>query len=92
MILGSHHRSVTCRFGPRHNALSDEDVAVMLKKVGASDLDSLMNTALPPSLRRKGLMDLGKYTDGMSESEFLEHFKCASCLLGALADAASNSQ
>ena len=70
------------RFGPRHNAFSPDEEAEMLKKVGAADLDELMSTAMPVSLRREGLMDLGKYTKGMTESEFLEHFKCGAACLG----------
>jgi glycine cleavage system pyridoxal-binding protein P len=53
----------------------------MLSLVGAKDRDELMNTAMPVELRREGAMDLGRYTQGMSETEFLEHFKCASSVL-----------
>lgn len=41
-------------------------------------MDDLMNSAIPDGLPRLDGLDLGIYTKGMSESEFLEHFKCAS--------------
>lgn len=63
------------RFEPRHNGVTDDQVVEMLQVVKASSLDDLISTALPPHLRREGTMDLGEYTRGMSESEFLEHFK-----------------
>ena len=67
-----------CRLAPRHNALTDSDVKEMLGACGADSVDALMKSALPESLPTlKSGLDLGRYTEGMSESEFLEHFKCA---------------
>ena len=48
----------------------------MCKAIGAKDMDDLMNSAIPDGLPRLDGLDLGIYTKGMSESEFLEHFKC----------------
>jgi glycine cleavage system pyridoxal-binding protein P len=50
-------------------------VKEMLDTVGAESLEALINTAMPKSLRRPGLMDFGEYTHGMTESDFLKHFK-----------------
>eukprot|EP00892_Ulva_mutabilis_P002870 jgi/Ulvmu1/12584/UM092_0014.1 len=63
------------RFAPRHNALSKADEEEMCKAIGAKDMDDLMDSAIPDGLPRLDGLDLGIYTKGMSESEFLEHFK-----------------
>lgn len=73
---GSHRDSSYCsRFPPRHNALGEHDVRAMLDTCKASDIDDLMDTAMPKTLPRLPRMNLGKYTDGMTEAAFLEHFK-----------------
>lgn len=64
-----------CRFAPRHNALSPQDEKEMCEVIGAKDMSDLMNSAIPDGLPRLDGLDLGIYTKGMSESEFLEHFK-----------------
>lgn len=52
----------------------------MCKVIGAKDVEDLMNSAIPDGLPRLESLEMGVYTKGMSESEFLEHFKCAPCI------------
>jgi glycine cleavage system pyridoxal-binding protein P len=49
----------------------------MLETCKATDIDELMDTAIPKTLPRLNGLNLGKYTNGMTEAAFLEHFKCA---------------
>lgn len=66
---------VLCRFAHRHNSASEEDVAEMVKVTGFGSLDELIDATVPKAIRRKELMDLGKYTKGFTESGFLSMFK-----------------
>lgn len=70
-----------CRFAPRHNALSPQDEKEMCEIIGAKDMDDLMNSSIPDGLPRLDGLNLGVYTKGMSETEFLEHFKYDSLVL-----------
>jgi hypothetical protein len=79
-----------CRFPPRHNALAPNDVRAMLDTCNAKDIDDLMNTAMPKTLPRVKRMNLGMYTDGMTEAAFLEHFKCAPRLYSLCAHSFEN--
>jgi len=47
----------------------------MVAETGFSSLDALIDATVPASIRRADGMSMGKYTDGMTESEFLEFFK-----------------
>ncbi len=38
-------------------------------------MDALIDATVPSAIRRKDGMKMGKYTDGMCESEFLAYFK-----------------
>lgn len=64
-----------CRFAPRHNSASEADVKEMVSVVGFNSLDELIDATVPEAIRRHDRMDLGKYTDGLTESEFLAKFK-----------------
>lgn len=62
-------------FAHRHNSASEEDVAEMVKVTGFGSLDELIDATVPKAIRRKELMDLGKYTKGFTESGFLSMFR-----------------
>lgn len=53
----------------------------MLDTVGFPTMDALIDATVPKAIRRSGTMDLGKYTQGYTESEFLAKFKCGTVLL-----------
>lgn len=48
----------------------------MVAACGFSSLHELIEATVPDSIKRPP-MDLGKYQEGYTESEFLEKFKCA---------------
>jgi glycine cleavage system pyridoxal-binding protein P len=52
----------------------------MVAAVGFPSLDALIDATVPASIRRKDGMDLGDFTDGMTEAAFLEKFKCVAVL------------
>ena len=49
----------------------------MVAATGFESLDALVDATVPKAIRRPDLLDLGAYTEGMRESEFLTKFKCA---------------
>ncbi len=53
-------------FAPRHIGPRGDDVAAMLKEVGASSLDALIDEAIPASIRLKAPLNL---PDAESESD-----------------------
>src|SRR6187397_1905484 len=59
-------------FAPRHIGPRGEDVAAMLKEVGARSLDTLIDEAIPASIRLKAPLNL---PDGESESTYLARLK-----------------
>jgi glycine dehydrogenase len=59
-------------FAPRHIGPRGEDVAAMLKEVGASSLDTLIDEAIPASIRLKAPLSL---PEGESESTYLARLK-----------------
>src|SRR5687767_12006635 len=59
-------------FGPRHIGPRGDDVAAMLKEVGAASLGQLIDEALPPSIRLKAPLDL---PPAESESAYLLRLK-----------------
>src|SRR6187397_1957473 len=59
-------------FAPRHIGPRGEDVAAMLKEVGARSLDTLIDEAIPASIRLKAPLNL---PDGESESTYLARRK-----------------
>ena len=64
-----------CRFAFRHNSASEEDVAEMVKATGFGSIDELIEATVPKAIKRKTVMDMGKYTNGYTESGFLSMFK-----------------
>src|SRR5438477_13174862 len=59
-------------FVRRHIGPSPRDVAAMLETVGAKNLGQLMSETLPPAIRQKGPLDLGR---PLSETEALVHMR-----------------
>ena len=59
-------------FMPRHIGPSADDVAVMLKTVGASSLDELMKQTVPDEIRLSAPMGIG---EGWTEEEVLAHLR-----------------
>src|SRR5687767_6848274 len=59
-------------FAPRHIGPRGDDVAAMLKEVGAASLDKLIDEAIPASIRLKAPLDLPL---AESESEYLSRLK-----------------
>ena len=47
----------------------------MVKVTGFQSMDALIDATVPAAIRRKDGMKMGKYTEGMPESTFLEYFK-----------------
>ena len=46
------------KFAPRHIGPRGDDVAAMLKEVGAASLDKLIDEVIPSSIRLTGPLDL----------------------------------
>ena len=63
------------RFAPRHNSASEADVNEMVKITKFDSLDALIDATVPTSIKLGSLMDLGEYTDGFTESQFIAKFK-----------------
>src|SRR6476620_11092158 len=59
-------------FGPRHIGPRGDDVAAMLKEVGAASLDALIDEAIPASIRLKAPLAL---PPAESESSYLARLK-----------------
>ncbi len=47
----------------------------MVKETGFDSMDALIDATVPKAIRRSDGMGLGKYTEGMTESQFLDYFK-----------------
>ncbi|KAG2453334.1 hypothetical protein HYH02_001558 [Chlamydomonas schloesseri] len=62
-------------FKPRHNSGTPGEIDAMVKATGFGSLDALIDATVPKAIVRKDGMNLGKYHDGMTESQFLEFFK-----------------
>ncbi len=60
------------RFAPRHIGPRGDDVAAMLKEVGATSLDTLIDEVIPSSIRLKAALDL---PPAETESEYLSRLK-----------------
>jgi glycine dehydrogenase len=59
-------------FIPRHIGPYEKEAKAMLKKIGASDLDQLINDTVPPGIRMKKTLNI---PPAMSEHEYLKHIK-----------------
>ena len=63
---------ISNNFVYRHNGPREEDVEVMLKKIGVKSIDELIDQTIPSSIRLKKPLNL---PDGMNEYEYLNHLK-----------------
>ncbi len=59
-------------FQHRHNGPNENQTREMLKTVGVSSLDELMDRTVPPAIRMQHSLNLPA---GMSEAEYLNHIK-----------------
>lgn len=59
-------------FESRHNGPSVEETADMLRTIGLSSLDELVDEAIPEKIRKKEAL---KLPSALSENEYLEHIK-----------------
>ncbi|KAJ9528359.1 hypothetical protein QJQ45_014338 [Haematococcus lacustris] len=62
-------------FVPRHNSGSSADIQAMVDATGFPTLDALIEATVPQAIKRTDGMEMGKYTPGMTESQFLDFFK-----------------
>ncbi|MEI6697129.1 MAG: aminomethyl-transferring glycine dehydrogenase [Bacteroidota bacterium] len=63
---------ITDNFIKRHNGPREEEVELMLKKIGVASLDELIDKTVPMSIRLKAPLNLPK---GMNEFEYSNHIK-----------------
>src|SRR5665647_1989757 len=63
---------ITNNFVERHLGPQPEEVDIMLKKIGVSSLDQLIDETIPAAIRFKKPLDL---PDGLNEYEYLQHIK-----------------
>ena len=60
-------------FANRHIGITDADLSLMLKTIGVSSLDELIDRTIPRQIRLKQPLDL---LPAMTEREFAEHIAC----------------
>ena len=60
----------TKTFADRHIGIEDKDLTVMLKRIGASSLDELIDRTIPSEIRLKSSLPLAP---AMTEREFADH-------------------
>lgn len=60
------------KFVNRHNGPSESEIAQMLKKIGVSSVDQLIDQTVPPSIRLKQEL---RVSPAMSEFEYLQHLR-----------------
>lgn len=63
---------ITNNFIQRHNGPREDEIQMMLKEVGVSTIDELIEKTVPSSIRLKTPLALPK---GMNEYEYLNHIK-----------------
>ncbi|MBE0649012.1 MAG: aminomethyl-transferring glycine dehydrogenase [Bacteroidales bacterium] len=63
---------ITNNFVCRHNGPNASEITTMLKKIGVSSLDQLIDETVPSSIRLSKPMNL---PEGLNEYEFLTHLK-----------------
>ena len=62
-------------FERRHNSASKADEAAMAQYVGFESMDALVDATVPADIRRHDGMQMGEWTQPLSESEYLSMFK-----------------
>jgi glycine dehydrogenase len=63
---------VTDKFTARHNGPRESDITLMLKKIGASSVDALIDQTIPAAIRLKKPLNL---PEGMTEYHYHKHLK-----------------
>ena len=63
---------ITDNFTKRHIGPNAEEVEIMLKKIGVSSIDELIDETIPDNIRLKEPLNLSK---GLSEFEYFNHIK-----------------
>ncbi|MDR0971719.1 MAG: aminomethyl-transferring glycine dehydrogenase [Bacteroidales bacterium] len=63
---------ITDNFAARHNGPQKEDIKKMLKTIGVSSIDELIEKTIPSKIRLTSALPLPK---GMNEYEFITHIK-----------------
>mmetsp|Transcript_20572 Transcript_20572/g.55434 ORF Transcript_20572/g.55434 Transcript_20572/m.55434 type:complete len:998 (-) Transcript_20572:454-3447(-) len=63
------------QFVPRHIGPTDGEIARMLKSVGVSTLDELVEKTVPAAIRFNKQLDMGDFTRSHGEQEALAHMK-----------------
>ncbi len=63
---------ITNNFISRHNGPRAEDIEKMIKKIGISSVDNLIDETVPQAIRLKEKLNLPK---GLNEYEYLNHLK-----------------
>jgi glycine cleavage system pyridoxal-binding protein P len=56
------------RFAERHLGPRDSDLPSMLETIGAASVDEMIEKTVPPSILLQRPLDLGEYSEGLSES------------------------
>ncbi|MEO7621422.1 MAG: hypothetical protein ABIS30_00020, partial [Gallionella sp.] len=62
----------TDKFVARHNGPRENDIAAMLKKIGAYSVDELIAQTVPAAIRLKQPLNL---PDGLSEYQYHKHLR-----------------
>ncbi|MES2678361.1 MAG: aminomethyl-transferring glycine dehydrogenase [Bacteroidota bacterium] len=62
----------TDKFASRHNGPREQEVKAMLKKIGVSSVDELINQTVPPHIRLKQPL---RVAPAMSEYQYAKHLK-----------------
>lgn len=62
----------TDKFVARHNGPREHDVKAMLKKIGATSVDALIDQTIPDNIRLKKALSL---PTGMTEFQYLKHLR-----------------
>jgi glycine dehydrogenase len=77
ICTGQRHAHLLCLKLLRSITLLRRSTTLLrpLQATGFSSMDALIDATVPKSIRRGDAMDMGQYSDGMGESEFLAFFK-----------------
>ena len=63
---------ITNNFISRHNGPRAGEIEKMIKKIGVSSVDELIDQTIPKAIRLKEKLKMG---DGLNEYEYLNHLK-----------------
>lgn len=63
------------RFEGRHNGPRKSDVDSMLSTIGVASVDALVDMTVPSAIKLGRPLDLGKYSEGLTETEALSELQ-----------------